>query len=57
MSLLEIASRGAVDRHHTGRSPPRNGGAQGGGGQLRGHPLIDGVADDAVAEQVLVAQE
>jgi hypothetical protein len=42
-----------VNDYDAGRLAAGDGGAQGGDDELGGHPLIDGVADDAVAEQVL----
>jgi hypothetical protein len=52
---IESALRTAVgvDHDHTPRLAAGDRGAQGGHGEPGGHPLIEGVADDPVAEQVL----
>lgn len=42
-----------MDHDHAGRLTTCDGGAQSADGQRSGHPLVQGVADDAVAEQVL----
>ena len=48
-----LRSAVAVDDYEGGRLSPGDGGAQRGDSELLGHPLVQGVARDPVAEQVL----